>query len=172
MKRLNLIFVFILVTNIFSSKAQNLQNLDAKYGFNKFKLESSINLYKGYLTSLSKQDEKIKFYTYNKGDIKTIFDYEIEKIVLGYYKGKLYEISIQFKTTDWFHSDIIYDRLKMLFGSGEYSTNYNKGPLNYDWGYKWYTNKTYLSFDKQKTEPASIWMISTILDIQIANDEF
>ena len=155
--------------------AQNLSNLDAKYGIKKFKLETS---YENYKSNLELElDGKVKYYKYVGKDIQSVFGLRIRKIILGFYKNKLYYIGIELDDSIPIYPDFIYDELKKLFGDTEKLTNFKKGPFSYEWAYIWQTKKTYLCFDKlqateSENEKVSIWMISNVIDYQITSDDF
>ena len=84
MKQLKLIAAFILILNSFTSVSQNIQNLDTKYGFRKFKLESSYDLYKSQLKPLdiTKTGSKMKYYEYTGTEYNEVFGYKVNKISL------------------------------------------------------------------------------------------
>ncbi|MBA7538573.1 hypothetical protein ES705_30850 [subsurface metagenome] len=172
-KKLLGILILVCLSNIII--AQNLSNLDSKYGIKKFKLESS---YDNYKSSLELElDGKVKYYKYVGSDIQSVFGQDISKVILGFYKNKLYYVNLILDDSQPIYSDLVYDKLKQLFGSTEKATTFNKGPLSYDWAYFWQTKKTYLSFDKQlpnnqQAGRVTIWMISNVLDDQIAADDF
>lgn len=173
MKKIIGIVLMIFLSN--TLMAQNLSNLDTKYGIKKFKLESSFENYKSNLEL--ELDGKVKYYRYVGSDIQTVLGQDIRKIILGFYKNKMYYIGIKLDDALPIYPDLIYDKLKDLFGYTDKSTNFKKGPLSYEWAYTWQTNKTYLSFDKQKAtefknEEVSIWMISNVVDKQISSDDF
>lgn len=75
-------FRFLLFFYFFSNQiySQNLSNLDKKYGFNKFKLESSIDIYKSdlkyFYTDKDVFKDGVKYYIYNK----KIFQFLVLKI--------------------------------------------------------------------------------------------
>jgi hypothetical protein len=174
MKNLFGIFIMIFVTSIVT--AQNLSNLDAKYGIKNFKLESSYDNYKSNL-KLELDDGRVKYYNYVGTDVQSIFGHDIRKITLGFYKSKLYYIRLDLDDSKPVYSDLVYENLKQLFGSAERGYGIKKGPLKYDWVYVWQTQKTYLCFDKQlpnELQPGSIaiWMMSNILGNQIVIDDF
>lgn len=170
----SIIFLSILcITNLVTS--QSLSNLDSKYGINKFKLESSFSTHQANLKL--DLDGKVKYYKYIGTDIPSIFDCNINKIILGYYKNKLYFILFELKDDKQLFVDLVYDKLEQLFGPTSVNTNIKKGPLTYQFVYVWQTDKTYLSFDKQLPNDlqigrTAIWMKSNVLDNQKASDDF
>jgi hypothetical protein len=74
--------------------------------------------------------------------------------------------------------DLIYDKLKLLFG--ESNKRYSQKMGDYyviDWAYNWSGKKTYLTFEKTSSlrdneQKLKIWMQSTIIEKQIAEDQF
>ena len=82
-----LLSIVCMYTNLCFSQDKN--NLDKKYGINKFKLESTTSLYKGFLrTKIFKQD-KVKYFDYIGTDIKDLFGFKVKEVILGFYKDKL-----------------------------------------------------------------------------------
>jgi hypothetical protein len=113
----NLVILFLFFNPIFGF-SQNLQNLDLKYGFNKFKLESSIQNYsKDLKYKFTDRKTGTVYYTYEKKDIN-IFGYnEIENIGLGFYKDRLYVINIDMTPINKDNVyNTVYSKLKELFG--------------------------------------------------------
>lgn len=173
MKKTIIIITILCITNFVTS--QSLQNLDIKYGINKFKLESSFSTYQANL--IIELDGKVKYYKYISTDISSIFGSNINNIILGFYKNKLYYIQIELKEDKQLFVDLVYDKLEQLFGSTPVNTNIKKGPLTYQFAYVWQTDKTYLAFDRQlpndlQNGRTAIWMKSNVLDNQIASDDF
>ncbi len=173
MKKIIGFLLMFCISNIMN--AQNLSNLDSKYGIKKFRLETP---YENYKSKLELEiDGKVKYYKYVGTDIQSVFGKDIKKIVLGFYKNKIYYIGIELDNSLPIHPDLIYDELKKMFGNTEKSSNFQKGPLSYEWAYVWKSKKAYLSFDKQEAtefnnEKTSIWMISNIIGNQITSDDF
>lgn len=148
-KTLLLVLLQILCIGSF---CQSVENLDAKYGFNKFKFGTSKSLYGKDLVlvyNINPQD-KLKFYKYTGRNIQKVFEIFVDRIELGYYKDQLYHIGIIFNTQNQYYKYQIYDKLKSLFGAGTYTTDYKIGSTVYSWGYHWKGNKVYLSFDQEK----------------------
>lgn len=165
--------------------SQNLYNLDVKYGFNKFKLESSIQTYDKSLKFVY-HDEKtgVKFYKYIKKDI-SVFGYsDIEEIGLGFYKGKLYTISIEMNPygNDEMYKTIL-TKLKDLFG---YPSVVSSGRDYGEWDSRsymenvnqWNSGKTLLGLNKVKCSSPitpcklSIFLVSNVVQRQIDSDGF
>lgn len=172
------IVILILISMIHTgTKSQDLDNLDKKMGFNKFKLESSYEVYKLKLTYVMTGSDKVKYYKYSDTDIFSVFGVTIEKINLGFYKDKLYTISIDFLNTD---SDgkKIQNELQELFGRQGIQYNRNSGEFEYDWVMKWDAKNVYLQLDKLscsgKIHPCSLelFMISKKIRAEIKNDSF
>lgn len=167
-------YTCIFIHVISSISAQNISNLDTKYGINKFKLESSFELYKNELEfKASKKD--VKYYSYKNINSIKIFNEDVNQIWLGFYKNKLYTISIDLKTTD--NSKQIENLKKMENLFGEASEGETKN-TEYDWAYQWKTSKVYLGFNRVSCKfefkpcTAHIYMISYKLHYQIENDSF
>ena len=98
MKNIVLVFLFFIPLIGIS---QNLNNLDEKYGFNKFKLETSFQTYNKDLEFIY-TDKKTgsKHYKYIKKDV-SVFGYnDIEHIGLVFYKNKLYQVYIKINLKD------------------------------------------------------------------------
>ena len=77
--------------------APNVPPLDAKNGINKFKLCSFFDIHKANLKEISVgTDTKVKWYEYTGTDISSVFEYKVKQICLGYYKNKLYKITVLF----------------------------------------------------------------------------
>lgn len=172
-KSLTLLTILSLIANM--AVAQTLSNLDLKYGMNKFRLESSYSTYQANLKLTL--DGKVKYYEYTGSDISSIFDCKIKKIILGFYKNKLYYIKFDLNEEYPLYVDLIYDKLEQLFGPTPINTDIKKGPLTYKFAYVWQTKKTYLSFDEKlpndlQVGSTAIWMYSNILGNQIASNDF
>lgn len=151
--------------------SQSMNKVDEKYGLNKFKLESSITLYKNNLKQIN-YDGEVKFYNYTGTDIKTIFNYKVKEIILGYFESKLYYVAFKFYNNDeLFNSSFFYENLKDLYGKGKLEVSYKTGDYEYDWGYYWQGKKTYLRFDKSKSGDITLWLISETMKKEILNKE-
>lgn len=165
--------------------SQNIYNLDVKYGFNKFKLESSIQTYNKSLEFKFSDDKTgVKYYKYIKKDI-SVFGYsDIEEIGLGFYKGKLYTISIEmnpYSNNEMYNTFLT--KLKDLFG---YPSVVSSGRDYGEWDNRsymenvnqWNTNKTLLGLNKVKcsspVKPCrlNIFLVSNIVQRQIDSDGF
>lgn len=175
MKKLLYLILLTLITKF--SDGKSLSNLDRKFGINRFKLESSYDLYKSKLTFKFVGDDKVKYYIYSGSDMTMLFGVKIYEIALGFYKSKLYTISYSFKPTTDFNENIILNKLKDLFGK-PIMGNDNKIGLDYQWGYMWITNKTYLQHSKyaetSEYQPnyLDIFMYSIKMKHQVDNDNF
>ena len=96
---------------------------------------------------------------------------------MGFYKNKLYTISIDIKTTDNSRQIEIEHKLENLFGEASEGDT-SKSELNYAWSYLWKTNKVYLGYNKASCSSefkpciSNIYMISLKLQQQIENDSF
>jgi len=146
-----------------------MQPLDAKNGINKFKLCSFYEIHKANLKEAPAQkDTRIKWYTYIGNDVQTVFEYKVKQINLGYYKNKLYKITVQFDETQGIKTADIKNKLILLFGEGRYEQSADiKHPTEKD---VWETTKVYLSFDANNNE-ISLHTYSKIIERQIVSDE-
>ena len=177
----NLVILFLFFNPNFGF-SQNLQNLDLKYGFNKFKLGGSFDNYKKDLEFLDFpiNESGVKYYKYIKRDV-SIFGYkDIRQIGLGFYKNKLYTIDILLNQNfDENMFSTILSNLKNLFG---YPTTVSKGvgggDLYIENVNQWKSDKTLLGLNKVKcdspTFPCSIeiFLVSQVIKRQIINDGF
>ena len=173
---------FITLLFIFASictQCQDLDNLDRKMGFNKFKLESSFDIYKANL-KLNDIDDKVKFYDYTGSDVSSVFGISYDKITLGFYNNKLYTISITFLYTTERDDAILQNKLKELFGFTK-TSNDVKTPsgAEYEWAMQWESKKVLLQVEKynisSKTSPpwlTEIFMYSKKMRSEILNDSF
>lgn len=180
----NLVLSLLILIPIIG-KSQNLNNLDEKYGFNKFKLESSFQNYSKSLELMFPDDKTgVKYYKYVKKDISVFGITDIEQIGLGFYKDKLYTIDIVLNP---YNRDEVYKtistKLKELFGYptlvtsgkdyGERDTRSYMENVN-----QWKTQKTLLGLNNVKcsspTRPCtlSIFLVSEVIKRQINNDGF
>jgi len=180
------IFIFLFFGWSINSYSQNLGNLDLKYGFNKFTLESPFTNYQKDLTFLY-DDEKtgVKYYHYNKKDISVFGFNNIEELTVGFYKEKLYTIDIVLSpqiNPDLY--PLILSKLEELFG---YPNVIVPNDVDYGkWdtrtfmkdGVQWRTEKTLLGLHRVKctspTRPCTtnIFLFSFKLQNQINNDGF
>ena len=142
---------YLLLVNLFFtlplfSKGQNLDALDKKMGFNKFKLGSTFNDYASDLKYVFSGPNNDKYYRYNKKDIKQLFDSKIKEIDLGFYKNKLYTISIFFEIITEDESKNILAKLMELFGIPKKADA--EASTSYDWQFHWDGNKVFMAFSK------------------------
>jgi hypothetical protein len=146
----------------------NVPALDAKNGINKFKLCSFHEIHKANLKEiLGANDTRIKWYTYVGTDVQTVFEYKIRQINLGYYKSKLYKITVLFDETQNIKTDDIKNKLELLFGIGKPEENLLNSKTK---KYVWETTKVYLSFEYNEKE-ISIYNYSKIMEKQFISDE-
>jgi hypothetical protein len=136
---------------------QNLNSLDNKFGFNKFKLESSYELYKRNLSpTLNKSGEPlvgfdgVKYYDYTGNDVSMIFGVFIKKIGLGFFKNKLYTISVEFLSIGKNDENRLISGFKEMFGYQPTDNDKDR-----EWVLKWETQKTYLQLEKYSCENLS-----------------
>lgn len=96
MKVLKYYIVFFLCFVNLVAKAQNTNNLDSNQGISIFKLGTE----KGVIKDLEIDTTQIHFfksqstYKYLGDSLSTIFNVRVSKIILTYYKDKLYEVSL------------------------------------------------------------------------------
>jgi len=155
---------------------QNLSNLDTKYGINQFKLESSFSKYQSQL-KFQTEDNGVKFYSCKNVSSIRIFEEEVSDVTLGFYKNKLYTISVYLWTLLPERQMKVLSKLENLFGNAalgnDRSTSYKL-----EWAYVWQTPKTYLAYVKHpcnsKIKPcfANIYIISRKMETEIASDQF
>lgn len=155
--------------------SQDLSKLDSRYGIKKFKLESNIVNYQADLSILI--EGNINFYKYTGSDIKTIFNAEIEEIILGFYKNKLYYIGFVIDNTLDIYETIIYEKLTNLFGPTRGKSNFKSGPFLYSFQYIWETKNTRLTFEESSNErepikKTKIWMTSNALESVKDSEDF
>jgi hypothetical protein len=177
------VIIALLFFVFFKGFSQNLDNLDEKYGFNKFKLESPIQNYiKDCKYMFTSKKTGNVLYKYIRKDID-VFGIEIESLVLVFHKNKLYTIEIKVNPAN----DSIYGKitseLAKLFGSlfevaieKDYGVNDSRTYLESQ--IRWETNKTLLGLDEIKCnsplDPCkiTIWLESKIIRKQVNNDGF
>ncbi len=162
---------------IVTVSAQNLANLDSKYGINKFKLESELDLFENELEYIGTQNG-IKLYNVKNLKSLNVLNKEVTEALLTFYKDKLHSISIVLKTSSKTEEFEVLRKLENLFGSaikGEAEVN---SPFSYEWAYLWETEKVYLGYNKMSYESefkpgiCTIYMISLKLQQQLENDFF
>lgn len=185
MKKFTTILFLIIPLISFS---QNLENLDIKYGFNKFKLEGSLQTYIKDLqySYTSTSNTNLKVYKYKKKDINVFGITDIKEIGLLFYKDKLYTIQIVFNlssSSDKTYSTVL-SKLVELFGTptttSYESTKYGPDDSRYymENVNQWLTEKTLLGLNKEKcTSPVdpctiNVFLVSQRLRRQVNNDGF
>ena len=151
---------------------QNIPALDTKNGINKFKLCSYYDIHKANLKEFSVQnDNRIKWYTYIGTDVQTVFEYKVKQISLGYYKNKLYKITVLFDETQNIKVADIKSKLVLLFGEGRSeaspTNNNTKSTAEKD---VWETSRIYLSFGVNGSE-ISLHTYSKLIERQFVSDE-
>ncbi len=157
--------------------SQDLTNLDNKFGFKKFKLETPFNLYSKQLKFHLKGYDNVIYYEYVGNDIDLVFGGIVKKINLGFYNQKLYTISIELITDDT-DDKRIQRELIGLFGYQKVNYSTKGGETNYDWAVAWSTGKTYLQANKisctDKYDPCrvEIFLYSKKLRSEINNNQF
>ena len=179
-----MIFLLLLIKSVYGF-SQNLENLDDKYGFNKFKLGSSYQSYSKDLEFIFSGDQPdIKFYKYTKKDISIFGFSKISEIHLGFYRDKLFNIDIDLNPT--YNDDMfttILSKLKDLFGyptlvssGGDYGKFDSKTYMeNVN---QWKSYKTALVLNKVKCSSLknpcgiNIFLVSQDIQRQINNEGF
>lgn len=140
---------FVLLSWSLKGQFQGLENLDMKYGFNKFKLEEPFTKYSSSSKFLYNGPEKgVKTYEYVGPKIEGVFGYFTPKIVnLSFYNEKLSAIEIQFETLSKPNEQFILMELVKLFESPQKVGS----PDEYtDFFYAWLSDKTTLYYQKWK----------------------
>lgn len=177
-----LVFISLFISTFIYS--QDLSNLDRKYGFNKFKLESSLQTFQKDLTYRF-TDEGIKYYIYNNNDIKVFGMDVIDRIYLSFYQNKLYNIDIRIKKSSldknyW----SILEKLKELFGKptnifANHQNNKEKESNDFiELASQWETDNTSMGLHKIKCNSpldpcmVNLFLISNKIKNKINNDGF
>lgn len=158
----------------FNVYSQDLNNLDNKYGFNKFKLEESIDVNKQNLKFISTSEDGVQQYEYLKSDDIKVFNVPVRKVNLFYYERKLMKIQIIFNSLTEKSEDYIFTELRRLFGNPqrEYpSSQYS------DFLRMWLSDKTSLHYAKlisshNLARTVSIEVISFKLAMKKENNRF
>jgi hypothetical protein len=132
---------------------QNIKKLDEKNGFNKFKLGSDISLYKNDLKVSAEQPNGVVEYRYMKDDITDLYELKVESVILNYYKGKLYMISILFDEESSKQDKNVRPNLVTLFGEPQYKMD-NEGKIR--WGYVWDSEKVFLLLCQYKEDEYAV----------------
>ena len=84
------IVLFLLITAPLYSQSSGIENLDSKYGFNKFRLEEPVNKYSGEIKYNGKRDlDNVDLYIYNGPSIGKVFGYFNAKAIYLVYVFKL-----------------------------------------------------------------------------------
>ncbi len=169
--------ILLIALGLFSISAncQNLANLDKKYGINIFKLDTPFSQYSSNCTYEMTSEDGVKYYYYKKPLNVKIFNFFANNVLLGFYKDKLYTITIDVMlviTDNDFKS--LLKNLEGLFGRGIISPNDEM----FEFSYFWKTSKTYLGLQKVscsstfKPCTTHIYLISNSIDEQIKSDGF
>ncbi|MEX2234139.1 MAG: hypothetical protein WD824_18375 [Cyclobacteriaceae bacterium] len=169
------IILFIVWITGISASGQNIQNLDQKYGINIFKLGSTFSTYSGDCTFEAEGKDGVKYYQYSKWFNIKIFNSSAGKEVkLGFYKDKLYTVSIDLLLLNDDEYNSLLRDLESLFGDGI------PGPSSemYDYRYFWKTEKTYLGLEKYSCKSSynacktNIFIVSSKIAQEIKSDGF
>ena len=154
--------------------AQDTNNLDTKYGFNKFKLETPLSQLKSFCKYLS-SFEGTDMYRYTGSQIDGIFGYfNVKTLNLYFYKGKLQEIEIIFGSLTVENNEYINRKLLGLYG---YPQKQMPTDEFYEFCNVWLGQKTTLLFQNARERlsfpsDASIRVISQKITKQQENDKF
>jgi hypothetical protein len=95
--------------------------------------------------------------------VPTVFEYKVKQINLGYYKNKLYKITVQFDETQGIKTADIKNKLILLFGESRHEQSTKEKDI-------WETSKVYLSFDVNGNN-ISIYTYSKIMEKLYISDE-
>lgn len=101
--------------------AQDLKRLDSEYGFRNFVFETGIENYSNM--KLLNGDATYKYYTC-KDDTLSWGEYPLKEISYGFYKGKLYWISI--KVNGYKNSRGVLRKLEGTYGKGRKFNEYSE----------------------------------------------
>ena len=170
--------VFFLILNLSNLHSQDLYNLDKKFGFNKFKLESPFSIYEKQLKFNFIGYDKVKYYEYTGKDIGLVFGCIVKKVNLGFYNQKLYTISIDFIANNENDDNRIQSELKGLFGYQNIKYSAHSSDKEFEWAISWKTEKTYLQANKVSCEDkynpceVQIFLYSQKLRNEVKNNQF
>jgi hypothetical protein len=135
------ILLGLLILGSLYSNAQGLKNLDADFGINKFKLETSYSLHKNDLEYIGMKSQGIEGYKYKKTDIKEIFGIPVKEIGLCFFNNNLYSISINFGVLSKNQILILVENLKNRYDIPSIVQPNDKERV---FVAEWVTGKTYL----------------------------
>jgi hypothetical protein len=173
----NYYFVIIFLST-FLLNAQSSSNLDIKNGFNKFKLGSDISLHKSKLKFDAKDKNNVSYYIYIGKDINSVYGVKVQEILVGYYKNKLYTISVEFGSIENNISGKIIKELNKIFGEEEIEPFRNSETFEYEWVITWSTNNVHLQMNKMscsfefKPCVVAFFLISKPIQKKIEMDKF
>lgn len=114
---------FLLLSFTSTLSAQDLNNLETKYGFKQFKFGMSPAIIKNISKDKNQADKNknVSVYTYYGEDLKYLYNVEVEKVSLTFYKNKLYSITISFGSLKKKYNDKEFDlvqySLEKIFGN-------------------------------------------------------
>ena len=140
-----------------SLKAQNIKKLDEDYGFKGFVFETGVEKYNNM--KLIDNDGNYTYYKYELDTLK-INDCKLKEISYGFYKNKLYWISI--KTGDYRDSKAILKILETMYGKGRKFNEYSET-------YGWEGEKVKMAYNQNtfnKNAIINIWsqLMADIID--------
>lgn len=142
--------------------AQNVKALDAKNGFRDFKFGDDISTFKDLVLVEESNDGITKFF-HISGDKLAIGSSELEVLVYGFYKDKLFSVSI--RTKGLTNSRGVLMALQELYGKGVKENRFMEK-------YMWFGSKVYAVYDENSiTNDASIMFISRPIVNQKNQDE-
>lgn len=176
MQKVYTLIFFILLSCSLKGQFQGLENLDSKYGFNKFRLEEPFAKYSSTCNFLYNGLEKgVKTYEYTGPKIDGVFGYfSLKRVNLSFYNDKLSEIEIQFENISKPNEKIILTELMKLFESPQKVGNPDEST---DFFYAWLSDKALLYYQKWKQRngiPAivTINVSSFKIIMEIQNNKF
>jgi hypothetical protein len=169
-----IIFIFVFASSAIKAQYQGLNNLDTKYGFNKFKLEESFSKYNNSCKFLYTDEDGAKVYLYNGTPIEKVFGYfDLQELHLYFYKDVLSKIEIEFGYLTKENERFILNELIKLYDvpQKQFSDEYM------DFFYAWLSGKTSLYFQKYKMKNstptnATIIVSSFKIVMEIKNSKF
>lgn len=179
MKKILITLICTLFILLQFAKAQNYNEiLDRKKGFNKFILESSFQIYKSDVKIDMIGFDNVKFYTYIKNDVKSVFGINIKKISLGFFEDKLYTINIDFGNITDDNISQIDNKLEELFGDpilskpNHLSTQKFKSNAAWTGQIVWLQRDTYSCSNEYSPCETNIFLISKKLQQLIKEKSF
>jgi hypothetical protein len=160
MKKILFFSVFLCLS--VSLIAQNLKALDTKNGFRDFKFGDDISTFKDLVEIEIGKDGLTKFYSITD-DKLAIGTSELEKISYGFYKDKLFAITIA--TKGYSNSRGVLKALQELYGNGTQENRFMEK-------YTWWGSKVWAFYEENSiTKNAQIMFLSKPIVDQRTQDE-